>query len=207
MEGSQMINGSQEQELRGATQQHQQGAGNVDKIREILFGSQMRDYDSRFRQIEELIERSSNDIKETTRRRIEDLERFFQSEINSLEGRLKNEREERLAGSHAATEDLRKFGESTHLRLTELQEQVSQANRELRREILDQSKRLDDEIQAAREHLAAALERKVQELRHAKTDRSALAAMLNDLAMRLNGEFTIPGLETHSNQGPHNVGS
>lgn len=195
MEGSYTMNGSTEQDLRGAAQQHQQGAGNVDKIREILFGSQMRDYDGRFRQLEELIERSSNDIKENTRRRVEDLERFFQSEINALEGRLKNEREERIAGHNLGTEELRKLSETIHARLSELNEQAAQSNRDLRREILDQSKRLDDEIQAARENLTSALDRKIQELRHAKTDRSALAAMLNDLAMRLNGEFSIPGLE------------
>jgi gas vesicle protein len=196
MEASQTIHGSQEQELRGAAEQHQQGGGNLDKIREILFGSQMRGYESRFRQLEELIERSSNEIRETTRRRVEDLERFFQSEINALEGRLRNEREERLAGHNLAGEELRKLGETIQTRLTELQEQALQSSRDLRREILDQSKRLDDEIQSARENLSVALERKVQELRHAKTDRSALAAMLNDLAMRLNGEFAIPGLET-----------
>jgi len=43
---------NQPQVLRG-------GAGNVDKIRDILFGSQMRDYESRFARLEETL------IKET----------------------------------------------------------------------------------------------------------------------------------------------
>lgn len=122
MEGSYTMNGA-EQELRGAAQQS--GAGNVDKIREILFGAQMRDYESRFRQLEELMERTANDIKESTRRRVEDLERFFQSEIRALEGRLKIEREERVSGHQQSMEELRKLGETMHARLNELGEQVT----------------------------------------------------------------------------------
>src|SRR5437868_2442425 len=36
----------------GGTQVLRGGAGNVDKIRDILFGTQMRDYESRFNRLE-----------------------------------------------------------------------------------------------------------------------------------------------------------
>ncbi len=45
------------------TQHHENGAtdesGNVDRIREIIFGSQMRDYDSRFQKLEERLAREA----------------------------------------------------------------------------------------------------------------------------------------------------
>ncbi|MBV9959511.1 MAG: hypothetical protein JO360_13885, partial [Acidobacteria bacterium] len=43
--------------------------------------------------------------------------------------------------------------------------------------------------------LLAALEREAAELRTDKTDRSALAALFTELAMRLNNDFKIPGAE------------
>src|ERR1700749_3579611 len=45
------------------------GAGNVDKIRDILFGSQMRDYESRFARLEEALVKETAEIRETSRRR------------------------------------------------------------------------------------------------------------------------------------------
>src|SRR5947209_6262346 len=41
------------------------GAGNVDKIRDILFGTQMRDYDSRFARLEETLVKENAEIRET----------------------------------------------------------------------------------------------------------------------------------------------
>jgi hypothetical protein len=45
-----------------------------------------------------------------------------------------------------------------------------------------------DEIRQRNESLGALLETRVQELRHAKTDRSALAALFVELAVRLKDE-------------------
>jgi hypothetical protein len=58
---------NQPQVLRG-------GAGNVDKIRDILFGSQMRDYESRFARLEETLIKETLEIRETSRRRFDQLE-------------------------------------------------------------------------------------------------------------------------------------
>ena len=52
----------------------QSGAGNVDKIRDILFGSQIKNYETRFHRLEETLARESADLKETMRRRFESLE-------------------------------------------------------------------------------------------------------------------------------------
>ncbi len=41
-----------------------QGAGNVDRIRDILFGSQMRDYETRFSRLEETVARETTEIRE-----------------------------------------------------------------------------------------------------------------------------------------------
>ena len=47
-----------------APQVIQTGAGNVDKIRDILFGSQMRDYETRFARLEETLAKEISDMLE-----------------------------------------------------------------------------------------------------------------------------------------------
>jgi hypothetical protein len=158
------------------------GPGNIDKIRDILFGSNMRDYDQRFARLEEALRKESSDIRETTRRSLETLEGFVHRELAALESRLNTERDERTEGQSAI---FKKIGE--------VESQESQAKREIRNDLLQQSKDLSDAIRAKGEELVALLELRAAELQHAKTDRAALAGLFNEMALRLTDQFRVTG--------------
>ena len=68
---------------------------NVDKIRDILFGSQMRDYDKRFGRLEDRLIKDAEALRDEMKRRFESLEAFVQKELESLGQRLKAEKSER----------------------------------------------------------------------------------------------------------------
>ncbi len=74
----------------------------------------------------------------------------------------------------------------------QIEEQNTKAQRDLRQNILQESKRLGDEIEQKHTDLSAALERESQELRAILTDRLALADLFTEVAMRLKNEFKIP---------------
>jgi len=161
-----------------------QGAGNVEKIRDILFGPQMRGYEQRFARLEETLMKESADLRESTRKRFEALEAYIRKEFEALENRLRAERDDR---SHA--------DDSLAKRIGELDDQTSAAQRELRGALLEQSKNLGNEIERRHQEMAATLERRFQELRRDKTDRAALAALLTEVAMRLNDDFQVPSVD------------
>ena len=71
---------------------------NVDKIRDILFGSQMRDYEKRFARLEENVSKAVETLREDTMKRLETLSSFAQQEVESLSQRLKTEKSERSEG-------------------------------------------------------------------------------------------------------------
>jgi hypothetical protein len=73
-------------------------------------------------------------------------------------------------------------------KIAQLEEQTSQNQRDLRQQIFEQSKSLDNDLQQNHQQLLAALERESQELHSQKTDRSALARLFSELAMRLDNE-------------------
>jgi len=62
--------------------------------------------------------------------------------------------------------------------------------RELRQQLLDAQQKLGDDIQRQSQDNLARLASEASELRTEKVDRSALAAMLTELAMRLTSELT-----------------
>ena len=169
--------------------------GNVDKIRDIIFGSQMRDYEQRFLRLEETLLKDSAELRESTRRRFDQLEGHVKKELETLHGKLKNERDERTSEAKQLSRDLKDLGDSLEKKLRELEDQTGETSSGLRQNLLEQSNSLNDEMKRRQDDAIALLERRFQELRHSKTDRASLAAMLTEVAMRLNDEFHIPGSE------------
>ena len=165
---------------------------NVDKIRDILFGSQMRDYEKRFVRLEERLAKASDALRDDLKKRFDSLESFVQQEIEALGQRLKTEKTERADALKELTREARDNAKNLEKKLSQLEEQLSSAQGDLRSRILDQSKALGNEIRKAQTEMEAALEREVEALRHEKTDRETLGDMFSELGLRLKGELELP---------------
>ncbi len=160
----------------------------VEKIREILFGSQIKNYETRFGRLEEALARETSEIKDTMRRRLESLEAFFKSETESLSARLKAERDEREETLNNISRELKTSAAQLSKKILDLDNRLTQERSAARQELMNESRKLLDEIRQRNESLSALLETRVSELRHTKTDRSALAALFVELAVRLKDE-------------------
>jgi ABC-type transporter Mla subunit MlaD len=79
------------------------------------------------------------------------------------------------------------------LKLGHLDEQAAKDIRDLRQQLLDQSKALSAEIKDKHDQIKAGLENEAQLIRGAMTGRESLAEMLSEVALRLKGEFRVPG--------------
>src|SRR5271165_2770980 len=169
------------------------GGGNVDKIRDILFGSQMRDYETRFASLEETLLKETAEIRESNRRRFDQLENYIKAEFEAIQTRLKSEREERsdMGGQHSR--ELKEASEALGRRLRDLDDRSAAVERDLRAQLLNHSKDLGEQLRARHDEIATLLEKRFQELRHGKTDRAALATLFTEVALRLNDQFEIPG--------------
>src|SRR5437868_2675049 len=71
------------------------GAGSLDKVRDILFGSQARDYEKRFARLEERLTKESTDLKNEVKRRFDMLENYIKKEIKTLGERIRREKKKR----------------------------------------------------------------------------------------------------------------
>ena len=172
--------------LAGEGNGAEQGAASVDKIRDILFGSQIKNYEARFARLEDTLARETSELKETMRRRFESVEGFFRKESESLSGRLKAEREERTEALKAIAKDLKSASDLLNKKLLELDNKTAEGQSGLRQELMQESRKLLEEIRHKSDGLSALLERRTGELRDAKVDRSGLAALLTELALQLS---------------------
>ena len=165
---------------------------NVDKIRDIIFGSQMRDYEKRFLRLEERLTADAQALREDTKKRFDTLEAFVQKEIDSLSQRLKTEKSERGEALKELTREFREASKASDKRLSQLDDQLAKEAATLRNQLLEQSKQLTSEIEAKHRALSAALDREAQSLRTDKADREALADLFTEMAMRMRDEFKLP---------------
>jgi len=167
-------------------------SGNVDKIREILFGGQMRDYDKRFNRLEERLLKETAELREESRRRVEALETFVNKELAALLNRLQAEQQSREGSVQTLSRELNEAIRSLDARLNQFYNQSTETQHDLRQQLLEQSKNLNEEIRRKHDDVSATLERELAELNHEKTDRASLSALFTEVALRLNNDFKIP---------------
>lgn len=169
------------------------GGESLDKIRDILFGNQVREYDKRFAGVEDRLRRESQALRDEMTRRLDSLESYIKNEVGSILDRIKKEQQERGAGLKELGQGLEKTGKALDEKTGGLADELSKSERKLREELLQQSKSLTDEIRRRHEEASTALERAAAELRHSKTDRADLSAMLAELAVRIGEDLEEAG--------------
>lgn len=159
--------------------------GNVDKIRDILFGTQMRDYDRRFASLEERLLRESAELRDDLNKRLLATEQFMRGELDSITANLSSEARDRMQATREMMDALSHLNRDLSDRLAEHANHSAHEQRELRLALNEQQRALSEEIERRHQTLTAELRRESYELRTAKADRSALAAMFAELAERL----------------------
>lgn len=181
-----------ESETQPGSDVQQPEIGNIDKIRDILFGGHIRDYEKRFLRVEERLTKESQDLREDTRRRFEALEQFIKSEFAALADRIQTEQRTRDEAVQGVWRGVHDTGHTVSSKVAELKDHSERAQSDLRQQILAQAKDLSDDMRRRQAEITEMLQREVADLNHGKTDRSSLATLLTEMAMRLNNDLKMP---------------
>jgi DNA anti-recombination protein RmuC len=164
------------------------GVNSLEKVREILFGNQLRDVEKKFARLEERLLKECLNSREENKKRLDNLENYIKQELESLSKRMKQEQGNREETLHNLAEENKKITTALENKLNQFDEHVNNSQREMREQILNQSKNLHDDMLQKYAEILEILRREAEELRHAKTDRSTLANLLSELAIRLNSQ-------------------
>jgi hypothetical protein len=158
---------------------------NVDKIREILFGTAMRDYETRIvkleKQLSARIEKASADFD----KQLERLNAQTKREIDKVSERLKDERKARLDDGKSGARDLKKLTQNVESRFGEVEERLDIEAEELRNGLHERGEQLTALISETRDNLEAALDSETRELTDSKVGRDDLAELLTGLAAQI----------------------
>jgi len=170
----------------------------LDKVRDILFGGQMRAVESRLQGLEERIMREQDAMRSDFNKRLADVDTTAKRDIQTLNDRLTAERTKRGEDLKTLSAELKEVLRSLEKRHVKLEELSGLADAEIRDHILQQSRAISAEIERLSQRVSADLAREVASLRNDKTDVSALVGVFSDMATRLAGESHPPAKPTRS---------
>ena len=168
-------------------------SGNVDRIRDILFGTQMREYDGRFQRLEDRLAHEAAVLRDDLQKRLDALEGFVKGAVESLNNRVRAEQAERSIAIENLGRTLAETAKAVEAKIGRIDERAAAEVGGLRQQLLEQSKILGAEMHAKHEELRKGLDNEAQMIRGAMTGRESLAEMLTEVALRLKGEFRVPG--------------
>ena len=168
--------------------------GNIDQIRDIIFGAQIREYETRFGKLESDISL----LQQETRSHIEQLKLSFAAELkagfDSLEKKLKLfnlNNEEETADLRLCVDRLnRKFSNS----IQSLDEELDSQTKSIREDVSQTKVQLEEEVLALRDLVLEEIEQRFSNLRQSKISKDDMAETLFALGMRLKEKEFIPML-------------
>ncbi len=163
--------------------------GSIGQIRDILFGNQMREYEKKFSRMEERILKESAELRSDFSKRFEALDNYVRQEIADLAERLKGEQEKRADTIQKLARDLAAAAAALERRAEEMEKQLEKSNTEWRRQLMEQSHALSEDMDRKYEQTAADLVQTARELRENKIDRGMLADLFIEVAMNLNSDL------------------
>jgi hypothetical protein len=169
--------------------------GNIDQIRDIIFGAQLREYDNRFDKIDSDLSMMQQDIQA----RIEQVRTVLSTEmrtaVDSLEKKIKsitlNTQEESADLRQQIDRINRKFSSS----IEALDEALDSQTGSIRDELSQTRERLSEETRILKTQVFEELDRRFSMLREVKVSRDDMAEILFELGMRLKGTEFVPELK------------
>lgn len=170
-----------------------EAAGNVDKIRDILFGGQMRDYDRRFDALERKLDKELARLDEAAEKRASSFENYVKKEFEKLAAKLAQEKKDRVEAVKAGDRALKDASREFEQKLAELDEWATTESSEIRNEIHTSRTEIVADMKKLFDELTDLVRRGNEELIESKVGRAEMAGMLSEIAMRLNRDFELPG--------------
>jgi DNA repair exonuclease SbcCD ATPase subunit len=161
-------------------------APGVDKIRELLFGNQMQDYDRRFSLLEDRFQQKLRDQEGELARNLGSVESLIKKQMESLAGQVRQEQDLRAEADKDLGRALREQIQGLEKRLSQLSDQMAGIEREFTERLGEESHSLRDEMRRRNEDARSMIERMFSELSNVKTDRNLLAGLFVEIARCLN---------------------
>ncbi len=172
--------------------------GNIGQIRDLLFGSQMRDYEKRFQSLESQISELlsfKQEIQEKLDKTHDSLNKEIVAVGDSLEKRLKYLSLTTHEEFNKINQDRSELKQKTSVNLADLSKVVNSQFKNIKEELNQTQTKVDTDIDNLKKNIFEALEKQISSLKEVKVSRDDLAEVLFELCIKVKGTDFVPDLK------------
>ncbi len=166
--------------------------GNVDQIRDILFGGQMRDYERRFDELEERSKREAERARAEFIKRFESIEQLLKEQADKHALQLKKLDAELKASAEAAAVSSDRLAKALRSELTDIDEKHDAGVASLRDRVHKLANETAESLRSSQDEISVVIDRMGTSLRDEKVARDELAGFFSEMALRLTRQFDLP---------------
>ncbi len=159
--------------------------GNLEKVRDILFGAQSREFEHRFATLESQLREESTALRAEVSHSLKDLKHYLNTEMKRVSEQFQKEQTARTSEVSDVRSVIKQLGKTLEERLSGLDSKASQQFSTIEVNLTQQKQELSENYSEKYVQLQAQVDQGFQELKADKTDRVVLSEMLMDLAQRL----------------------
>lgn len=169
--------------------------GNIDQIRDIIFGPQLREYDNRFEKIESDISLLQQEMRD----RIDQVKTVVSTELRSAFDSLEKKLRSISLSYQEEISDLRQQVDRVNKKFTNaveaLDQNVDNQTNSIRKELTESRTKLQEDVRTLRIQVFEELERRLSSMRDTKVSKDDVAEIMFELGMRLKGNEFVPQLK------------
>jgi len=159
--------------------------GSLEKVRDILFGAQSREFDQRVHAIENRLIQENANLKEELTRSMETLKAHFTEEVSKLKHHIQQEETGRTNSLADVGQVIQALRTTLEGQLSQLHQQTSQQHTAIEQQMIQQKSDLTESHDQRMAELQQQFYEGLQLLKTEKADRAVLAEMLMNLALKL----------------------
>lgn len=159
----------------------------VDKIRDIIFGGQMREYAQRFEELERTVTGAVDRLVKDVDKRFADLERVMGGHIQKVADKLTTEREQRKTEHSTTKHQLKEMEKLIDSKLTDSDGRLAAELDEVHGVVEEEVKALNALIEKLRAEMNKLVSAEATRLDKDKLASKDLAQLFTEVARRLKG--------------------
>lgn len=161
------------------------GLGDIEKVRDILFGKYVSNFEDRFAQLEKRLEADVETLKTRLSDKIESMDEAVNQSLARLDGQIAKEKASRDSELRSLQNVLAEAETALKHSIAVMEDQANQDLASVRASLEESHQELLDQTLSVQAELVSELEAQKQELEGDKVGRQALALMLDEVAVKL----------------------
>lgn len=163
------------------------GLGDIEKVRDILFGKYVASFEQRFAELESRLEADVDQLKQKLIEKMANMDSAVNDSLARLDKQILQEKSARDVELHTLQNSLHEAEATLQSAIVSMEDQGNQDLAAVKASLEESHQDLMDRALANQSELTAQIDQQKEDLQNDKVGRQSLALMLDEVAIKLRG--------------------